>query len=506
MKPMIRILSLSALVIAAVIAALYFALPSNQLDISFPQSAKPGIGTPSPLGASDANHIAPPVLSATGGPNSITISWQAVPDAATYEIWGRLGEATWTQIDDGTLTGSATSWVHSGLTAGDTYFYTGRTVPASGTKSAWAVQTTATALDATSVPSLALTPGYGKIDLSWNAVTGAENYHLITWTDGQTDWQRIGDPITGTFTAYTHSDLTSETTYHYRVRAVIDGTERDWSASVSAAPIVPPAPTLTATAGTGHVDLAWSPVTGADSYQLVMWNHDLEDWDRIGDPITHTATAYTHSDLEPDHTYFYSVKAVIDDIEGDWATTISAIPMAPAAPTLTATTAAGEVALSWNAVAGAESYHLIYWTDAQNDWLRIGDPLTATTTSFTHSALTSGQVYYYQVSAVLKNVEGPWSNGISAVLATATIPGLIATEDNGQVKLNWSAVPGAESYHLITWTEGQADWTRIGDPLSASTTSYTHSGPTAGVTYYYRVRAVVNGANGDWSEQVDITP
>ena len=503
---MIRILSLSVLVLVAAGAALYFALPSNRLDISFPQSPEPGIGTPSPIRPSDSDHIAAPVLTAAGGANQITISWQAVEGAASYEIWGRLGEATWTQVDDGALTGTDTSFTHTGLTAGDTYYYTGRTVPASGHKSTWAVQTSATALDGNSVPNLAAAPGYGKIDLTWNAITGAESYHLITWTDGQADWERIGDPITHTVTAYTHSELTAGATYHYRLRAVIAGAEGDWSASVSAAPTVPAAPVLTATAATGQVDLSWTAITGADHYQLVMWNDDLEDWDRIGDPITHTVTSYTHSDLEPGHIYYYSVKAVVDSVEGDWATSISAIPNAPAAPTLAATAATGQIDLSWNAVSGADSYHLIVWTDAQNAWLRIGDPLTSTVTSYSHSALAANQVYYYRVSAVLKNVESEWSNTISAMPATATLPGLTATASGGNVLLSWSAVTGAESYHLITWTEGQSDWQRIGDPLAGTTTTYTHTGPTAGVAHYYRVRAVVNGTNGDWSTQIDITP
>ena len=456
MKPMIRILSVSALVLVGLIAALYFALPSNQLNISFPISAKPGIGTPSPVGSTHGDHIAPPALSATAGVKQNTVSWAAVAGASTYEIWARTADTSWTQVDGGSLTGASTSFTHDQLTAGTLYYYTGRTVPTSGEKSTWAPQTSATVLAPSGIPALTASPAIGKIQLSWTPVTGAGSYHLITWTDGQADWERIGDPIAGTVTAYTHAGLTPDTSYHYRVRAVISGTEGDWSDSVSAAPTVPAAPTLTATAGIGQVALNWTAVTDADSYQVVMWNDDLEDWDRIGDPITHTLTAYTHTGLEPGHIYYYNVKAVADGIEGDWATSISAIPLAPVAPTLTAAAGTGQIALNWNAVASAQSYRLIYWTDAQDAWLRIGDPLTSTVTSFIHSPLTSGQVYYYRISSVLNGVEGDLSNTISAVPATASLPGLVATASGGQVLLNWSPVTGAQSYHLITWKEGQS--------------------------------------------------
>ena len=504
MKPMIRILSLSALVLVAVLAALYFALPSNQFRVSFPEAPEPGIGTPSPRTAADPDAPAPPLLVAAPGSDRITISWQTVADASTYEIWGRQGEVPWAQVDDGALTGSSTSFAHTPLNVGDTYYYTGRTVAASGKKSSWAAQVSATVFDTSTVPAVTLTPAIGQIRISWNSITGADSYHLITWTDGQDDWERIGDPLIAAATAYTHTGLIAATTYHYRLRAVTGSTEGDWSASVNAVPAVPAAPTLTVTAAIGQVELSWNSITGADSYQIITWNDDLEDWERIGDPLSGATTAYTHSELTPGQSYYYSVRAVVDGAEGDWSDRITAIPSSLAAPTLAATAATGQIELSWNAVTGAESYHLIVWTDAQNDWVRIGDPLTASTTSFTHSPLTADQTYYYGVSAVLGGVSGAWSNTISAMPATASLPGLIATAAAGQIQLNWNAVTGAESYHIIMWTDGQTDWERIGDPLSGSTTSYTHSGLTAGATYFLRIRVVVNSTESEWSEQIDV--
>ena len=503
MKHMIRILSLSALVLVALLAALYFALPSNKFRISFPQ---PGTGTIVPGAAGDPGGIASPVLVATAGTDRITISWQPVEGAASYEIWVRQGAVPWQHLDDGTLTAGSTSYTHAGLSPGETFHYTGRTVSTTGTKSGWAVQVSATVFDASTAPTLAATPAIGQIELSWSEISGAGSYHLIMWTDDQEDWERIGDPLTENTTSFTHSELTAATTYHYRVRAVSASTEGEWSDAVSAVPGLPAAPTLTATAASGHVDLNWSSVTGSDSYHLIMWTDGHEDWERIGDPLTGTTTSYTHNGLTPGQSYFYSVRAVVDGTEGSWSDRISAVPRAPAPPTLTATAAAGQIELSWTAATAADSYHLIFWTDAQNAWVRIGDPLTGNTTSYTHTGLSAEQSYYYQVSAVIHDTEGAWSNSTSAVPSTSSTPGLTATAAAGQIELTWTATTGADSYQLIMWTDGQADWERIGDPLTSGTTSYTHSGPTAGSSYYYRVRAVVNGTEGPWSEQVGATP
>ena len=500
MKHMIRIISLSALVLSALFAAIFFARPSNQLNISFPQA---GTGTPSFQSSDESVGLAAPVLVASAGSDRITISWAPVVGALTYEIWARQGEAAWERLDDGSLTHNVTSFTHAGLISGDTYSYTGRAVPVAGTKSDWSDNVEATV---SYVPTLEANATAGRIELGWTSVAGADNYQLIVWTDGLTDWERIGDPITGTITSYTHTGLTELSTYHYRVRAVIDGTEGDWSDSVSEIPVRPAAPDLSATAATGQIELSWTAVSDAESYRLISWTDGQTAWQRIGDPLAGDTTAYTHTGLIAGRTYYYRVAAVIHDIEGAWTESVSEIPAAPPAPTLTAATAVGQVELSWTAVPGAGSHNLIVWTDAQNAWVRIGHPLSGDTTSYTHTGLSAGQTYYYRISAVVDGTESTWSNSPSAVPGASFMPGLVATASTHRIDLSWSKVTGADSYQLIVWTPGQSEWERIGGTLSSGTTSYSHTGLTAGNTYYFRVRAVIDGTEGPWSEEADAVP
>ena len=502
MKPMIRLISISALVLAAVVAAIYFALPSPQQSISFEEV---GPGSSAPQAADSSSGLAAPVLVATAGSDRVTISWAPIVGAASYEIWARQGEDPWERLDDGaSLTHNVTTFTHTGLTSGDTYKYTGRAAPVSGELSAWAAEVQATV---SHVPSLTASASAGSIELSWTSVASVDSYQIIMWTDGLTDWERIGDPITGTITSYTHSGLTERNTYHYRVRAVVDGTEKDWSDSVSEIPVRPAAPaTLTATAAVGQVELTWTAVSDVDSYRLISWTDGQTAWKRIGGTISSTTTSYTHTGLVAGRTYYYRASAVKNGIEGAWTESVSDVPGAPPAPVLSATTGVGKVELSWTAVSGAGSHILIVWTDAQNAWIRIGDPLSGDTTSYTHSGLSAGQTYYYRVGAVVDGTEGAWSNSPSAVPGATFMPGLVASGSAGSVALSWSEVTDADSYQLIVWTPGQTEWERIGGTHSADTTSYTHSGLTAGNTYYYRVRAVIDGTEGPWSEEVDTVP
>lgn len=62
-----------------------------------------------------------------------------------------------------------------------------------------------------------------EIDLSWTDVANETNYEIEYSDDGgDGPWQTLTSPAAGS-TSYTHTGLTSGTTYHYRIRAIGDG-------------------------------------------------------------------------------------------------------------------------------------------------------------------------------------------------------------------------------------------------------------------------------------------
>ncbi len=207
------------------------------------------------------------------------------------------------------------------------------------------------------------------------------------------------------------------------------------------------------------------------------------------------------------------------------------------APALRATANPGQITLTWDPVANAESYQLVVWDRAINDWRRIGGVLTSR--SYTHLGLTAGTTYYFHVCAVAAGgAKGAWSQQVSAVvpatasgtptptptptstptqssiaLATATptptssalsAPVLTANAGAGQITLTWEAVTNAVSYRLIIWDAALFNWRDIGGVLTG--TSYTHRGLAAGAKYYFLIRAVdAGGASSTWSQQASAT-
>ncbi len=193
--------------------------------------------TATPTSAPQAQTLTAPALTAQAAAGAVELRWDAVAGAVRYELWlWWNSEVGWQQLDGGSLTG--TSYTHSGLAAGSTYYYTIRAVDASDLTSAWSQYASATVSAPTApappIPALKAEAGAGQVVLTWDAVAGAVRYELWGWWDAETGWQRIDDgSLTGT--THTHSGLVAATTYYYAIRALdANGAASRWSKYASA--------------------------------------------------------------------------------------------------------------------------------------------------------------------------------------------------------------------------------------------------------------------------------
>jgi poly(3-hydroxybutyrate) depolymerase len=176
--------------------------------------------------------------------------------------------------------------------------------------------------------------------------------------------------------------------------------------------VVVAAPTnLTAGNATDNsLELNWSAVTGASSYNV------YRNGTKVGSPAV---TSYTDSGLQSGSTYNYTVKAVAaNGVEGDGAltqgTTTGSAPILPAPSKLTGTAnSATTVILSWSVVTGAQSYN-VYRNNT-----KVGN---STGTGYTDSGLTKQTTYSYTVSAVNSaGVEGSKSSAVSVTTPAAIL-------------------------------------------------------------------------------------
>lgn len=283
------------------------------------------------------------------------------------------------------------------------------------------------------------------------------------------------------------------------------------------APTVPAAPTeVTATGGTRQVTVSWTAVAGATSYNL-YWSDTSSVTTTNGTKMTGVPRPAIVTGLADSKTYYVIVTAVNSAGEGAAsvqvaATTLPATPAptAPAAPAGVGATGGNEqVTVTWSAVTGATSYN-IYWSATPGVTKTTGTRIPAVTSPYVHTGRTASTTYYYIVTAQNSAGESGASSEASATTnpPPATVPaapsGVQAVGGNQQVTISWNAVSGATSYNLY-WSATSGVTVTNGTKIAGVSSSYVHTGRAAGTPYWYIVTAQNGVGEGPASAQVTAT-
>ena len=212
LMPKVRTIFVAAVLLVTVISLLLHTVGASQAQTS------------------SAADLDAPELTAEAGEDAIALSWTAVSGAARYELWAWWDSDTdWIQLDDSGLTG--TTFSHTELAAGTTYYYLVRGVSETGELGAWSERASATVaapqfmLEA---PILSVVAAEGAMELTWTPVAGAVGYELWAWTRWE-DWQRLDDGSLNA-TTFSHAGLPSGVTYYYGIRAIDErGGTGEWA-------------------------------------------------------------------------------------------------------------------------------------------------------------------------------------------------------------------------------------------------------------------------------------
>lgn len=224
--------------------------------------------------------------------NAITLSWEPVEGAETYDV-----------LADGVLidNGASNRFEHSGLEPNSRHVYRVRARSGS-TVGDWSE--TVSSLTALGTPRIInVVSGSQHIDISWSQVEGAAGYEL------EADGVILA---VGQATAYSHTNLSSNSLHTYRVRAVNGTVVGEWSnwsslATSSTAPSMPI--NLKAEASATAIVLSWDKVMGANGYEVEVDGQTV--------PV-HSGNSYTHGGLEPNTMHTYRVRSTGSEGSSDW--------------------------------------------------------------------------------------------------------------------------------------------------------------------------------------------
>ena len=420
----------------------------------------------------------PKLSSASNTTSGIQLKWSKVSGATGYIVYRKTGTGSWSRIAD-IKNGSTVSYIDKTAKLGTTYTYTIRAYSGKYMSDWKTTKTIKRLADPTVSSASNITAG---VQVKWSKVTGATGYIVYRKT-GTGSWSRVADIKSGSTVSYTDKTAKSGTTYTYTVRAYSGSTMGDWSSTKTikrlADPTVSSASNITA-----GVQVKWSKVTGATGY-IVYRKTGTGSWSRVADIKSGSTVSYTDKTAKSGTTYTYTVRAYSGSTMGDWSSTKTAKRLADPTVSSASNITAG-VQVKWAKTAGATGY-VVYRKTGTGSWSRIATIKGGSTTSYTDKSAKSGTNYSYTVRAYNGSTMSDWHNS-KAVKRLSNPAVTSASKTSNGINVKWSKVTGATGYVVYRKT-AKGSWSRIANIKSGSTTSYTDTKASRGVTYIYTVRA-----------------
>lgn len=251
----------------------------------------------------------PVIKSLTVVGNAVNVKWNSINGADIYRVYYKTGSGSWKKFADV----SDTSCDVTGLSTGVNYSFTIRGIASDGVTYTTNYDTTGKSITYKATPVLkSVSLGTNEVNVSWEAVKGAELYRVFTKTEGGS-WKTYTD-VTETNCKVT--GLSTNTKYYFTVRAVTaDGKTYTSNYDTAGKGIVYKAiPVISGITREGvDVKVSFDAVNGADAYRVYYKKSGNGNWTKAGDT---DATEYTISGLTEGVTYMFTVRCITADGKG----------------------------------------------------------------------------------------------------------------------------------------------------------------------------------------------
>ena len=353
------------------------------------------------------------------------------------------------------------------------------------------------------------------ISFRWNSSLRAEKYEFQLATD--TLFQNIvvlDSSIIGTSRVVT--GLNYNVKYFWRVRAKNIGGNSDystvWNLRTKLQTPALQSPANNSQNVTINPTLGWSAVDGAVNYHLQIALDPLFNQMVLNDSLLTNASVQI-GPLSNSTVYYWRARGYNGIYTSDFSsnfnfTTIISNPNFPAllSPANGSVNQPLNTTFTWEPVASATAYKLQVSVDSLFRSYVINDSSITITSKLVYLP-NSNQKYFWRVQA--KNVGGnsPFSSEwyLITVLPAPSLTSINAA--NKQIKINWNQLPLSNLLKNNIYRDVSPNPTKIVSSVPFNQTSFTDTGLTNGVTYYYRVKTVsAYGVESDFSNQLSSAP
>ncbi len=440
---------------------------------------------------------APVITSTSPDVSSITVVWDAVPNATRYSLYYKLAsETSWISENPGT----ATSYTISGLASDSDYQIrlrargNGEDYTDSGYSATVDARTIAPVKLDAPIPSVAAKTAT-TITCSWTEVPNATGYKFIWKNKNDAAYTPvvIRDALT---TSHKIIGLENDAVYWWKVLALGDN-NAFLNSPYCPTQVEKPqqtlaTPNLTVEPGRTSLTLSWNADPNAAGYKI-MYKVGTAPYDTITINDAKTST-YTIDGLAPNSKCSLKMAALGDgiDYKNSAFTPLASYSTAnklatPAIASVSST--AGTVTITWNAIDSAASYTIVCGSETYED-------VPASATSFTIPDLEPSANYSVTIQAIgggasqSSDVSDPATIKTKALVKLAT-PTLTVSATTGKTAtLTWTAPTNGsvDGYMLAYRPTSSATYTTI--RLDPNSTTFTLTGLTQSTNYAFKIRAL----------------
>ena len=446
---------------------------------------------------------APQITSTDSTESSITINWDAVPNATKYYVsYGLEGGSLTTK----SVAKTVTTFTLSNLDAGKTYqlsLYAGGdgTATLNSPPSVVSV-TTKSSVQTLPAPQITSTETTeSSITINWDAVPNATKYYVSYALEGGSFTTKS---VAKTATTFTLSDLAAGDAYQFKVRAIGDGTTTlnspfgdVVSVTVGSAANKLDAPILSVvTKKTNAITVGWKQVEGATGYLFEYMTESASSYTSI----TLAASKYQRQISGLSEGEIVNVRITALGGGGVSNSNYSEITVATqqtlASPVVTLTEATEDsLSFAWEPIEHTLGYRVMYIAAGDSEYTTID---VGVEPELTLNGLAMDTGYSVKVSALGDGVDYKTSaySVLTAYrtinplkLVAPTISSVDASKDS--ILLHWDAVPNATKYYVAYAPVGATKFTTKSVPASKTYYQITDLNPNA--EYQIKLRSLATG-------------
>ena len=437
---------------------------------------------------------APEIVGVFNGSNGMEFRFKKVEGAEKYNIYrreanGQFGAPVGTITQD---TLKEYKYVDSEAISGVQYVFGVQSVYGD-IKSAITESDLACCLDE---PEVELNSAYGGVEVSWDAVRGAEKYAIYYSTTRKTEDLKLLTTVTGT--SYTHKEATSGRNNYYAVMAVCGDTVSTVTLQYIYYLAVPEI--IEFKNYKASLTMKWEDILGADEYIVYRKVYGESKWTEIDVDLEYEVvkdgeekTTYV---IAKDTSVTAGKKYVYTIVSGDgedysaryekgWTTRFLKNPTIKKVENVTS-----GVKISWSKASGASKYYVYRKTSKSGKWSYLG---STKTTSYTDKKAKNGKKYYYAVKSVDGDSASYHSTSHfnsyckSKTFISAPKPASVKSSKSG-VTFKWGKVSGVSGYYVYRKT-GTGSYKKIATVKGYKKVSYLDKSAKKGKTYTYMVKA-----------------